>query len=447
MSANRIAVLTCAVTLLVAPGYSRAADMEKLVTGATFEVESGVALYPTRYHPTDKRVIDDTFAEGYARVSAKSQANVNESVVLGYDVYGIYSTIHGQYKQGFSWPSETNIYPSYYDFNTLFLRWEGKNVEVTMGKDKLEVGLAELYSPANRFGRSDYSNPLHIRSLGVWQLGAKAFIGSDTLAFHFTPFEQHGYLPQGASRWVGESSDSSFYRLLLASNAVIEERWQPSKTQRFGYLLHYKGVAQGLDYFAALHHGPSNYAVLRERQRTLFRPPIYWKEFPIANTATLGLAKTIGSWKLFDEALYQDTMHGKDQDFVKNVVGFSYKDTDVAEVLGLEEIEPVFSFATDGATRDVYRRDYVRDSEGGRRFESSLLGRIRFRQNDNWTYFVDGAYTFTDEDNSVGVGLEYKPDDNTTLTASARKFDGVKDSQLGRYRLNNYFEFTITRKF
>lgn len=417
--------------------------LTQILDNASYELESYLSWFPQDYVDSNAHHRDDTAGEWWNRFFMKSDLELSDTEFLTFSWNATYSTLEGENKGFLRSPGDRAFQPAYVDLETLYVTHEADDYEIVVGKDLVSTGVAELFSPANRFGMSNGANPQHADDMGVWQTRIDYFLDEDTLSFHVMPFEEHAPLPNLGSRWLGSSADAAFYSLDLDTTLPIDEHFHRRRPKNWGYLLHYRGVREGYDFFGVAHHGPSPYAVLRNDVAKLQLHRVY----PMATTVGGGVSTVSGAWKYYGEGALQLTDFNRDQSFLKYVLGVNYRETEWANALGLDEIQPYVEYAGEIVVNEQSSRNYDVNSYNSRPSKDTFLGRLEIKQDDEISYAIAGTYNFTDKDYTMSLGAQYKPNDNLTWRIGGAMFGGATDTQLGRWRRNDYVEVGLTYKF
>lgn len=413
-----------------------------LLANASYQAEAAAAVFPRNY-TRDARDVHDPLAEAWTRISASSDAELAEGVLFRLSAFAVISTVDEEYNGIFAQPENDRSYARHLDFSELSLTYEADDFEATIGKAPIAVGLSTLYSPANRYTTYEAVSPQHTQNLGAWRFGGTYYLEDDAASLYVLPFETRSPTPPVVSRWFGDSFDSAFFSGDLPDGSFVSERFRSPRLDDWGVLAVYNGVGEGLDYFLSAHYGPSVYPVLRVEL-----PGLLIKENPTAVTLAAGFTTTVESWEFHGEAAYQDTHANRDQDFLKYVAGFAYRETDeLAPLLGLEEIMPIFEWAREWVSTRQDASNYLIDSSLARPFVNSFIARVLLKRDDELSYLIAGTRNNREKDWGALLGVEFKPDDNLTLTASAAGFWGENSTQLGRWRRNNFLQVGFKRKF
>lgn len=389
---------------------------------------------------------DDTF-HLFGRLAMESNANLTESLMLNYDLYVAGSTQSDEYDGVFREPGTEDRNAAVLDFTNLYLSYSSDVFEATIGKKTIETGFAELYSPTNRFGLVNGLRPMDPVSIGVWHAGFDYLIADDSISFKVAPFHEKSLIPLDGSRWQGSSGDGDLISLpagILPGSVTFEDTFYDESPENWSYLLQYQAVRESYDFFVLLHYGPAVYTVL---QGDPTNPTNYFKIDPMAWSFGGGYSRVMEEWKVYLEAIVQLTEDGEDDDFVKYTVGVSYRETEFANRLGLDEITPVIEFNGDETIEDQDAPGFVSSSVDSRPFQNTLSARLGFQYNDDWSSSIGGVYDFSEEDWTFGVGLEHSPTDNMKIKLTATLIDGDPDTQFGRFKDNDNITCSLEYKF
>jgi hypothetical protein len=197
-----------------------------------------------------------------------------------------------------------------------------------------------------------------------------------------------------------------------------------------------------MDYFVTAHYGRAGFPTIQNPVGNEFTT-----ETPAAVTFSGGAAATKGAWEVHGESLYQLTDADADQDVVKYVIGTSYRDTALAERIGLQEIIPIVEYAGEWVTDSQDSPGLSINSEEARPFRNSLLFKVDLMPNDKITCTIGGIQNFSTDDYANSLSLEYKPNYNLTFRVAAVMFDGKTDAPLGRWERNDHMVFRVKRTF
>lgn len=98
-------------------------------------------------------------------------------------------------------------------------------------------------------------------------------------------------------------------------------------------------TATGVDYFVSGYHRPSPYPVLKAPPARQMNS--YDKVYPRVSIASAGAALTEGNWKFYAEGMGYWATDDRDDDVSRILIGAKYRETRLANSLGLDEITPV----------------------------------------------------------------------------------------------------------
>ncbi len=443
----RRSILASVVAAVVAAPTASASPFRELFENATYEAQA-YSAYFTSVIQNQSRAIDDKRLQLWSRFTVETSAAITDELYLDLSAQAVGTNQQDERRGFFTPPGNERPEGRWLDVAEAFLTFEQDDYTITLGKAPMEIGLSTLYSPTDRFEFVDGVNPLHIEGFGVWQGRIDYYFDEDTVSFYVFPWEDRNMSPTGESRWMGSSGDGAFFSITLPGlvagiPTTITERYRDITPANFAHLLKYAGVREGFDFFVAGHLGPSIYPVLR----TTGLPNTFDKETPWAFSPMAGVAATIGAWEVHGETIMQQTFANNDQDFIKYVVGISYRETELANAIGFEEFNPVIEFSQDLVTRPQESRTYIADSSSARPHRESILYRIDLRQSDEWSYRFGGSHNFRDHDSAYAGEIEYKPNDNLTIKLMALFYAGPDDTQFGRWRRNDNIELGIIHNF
>ncbi|MBI4597819.1 MAG: hypothetical protein HY737_05405 [Candidatus Omnitrophica bacterium] len=424
--------------------------LKDFVKGATYTVDIFTSFFPQTFVSSPDLIVDDKAVIFWTKALAKSQATLADGLMLKLALYTAYSGFHDEFRGVFASPDSEKPYARYVDFKEASLRYTADRFALLLGRAPITVSLSTLHSPANRYRVLNLTNPMHPDDLGAWQTSLDWFLGDNTLRFSILPFEERSTSPFRSSRWVGESgenfsttsSSSSSGGGATGLTAPEGANVRTVFRNRPGFLLKYTGVATSLDYFLTAHYGPGQFQTIQNPSENEFS-----LEIPSAVTLSAGAAKTQGGLELHGESLYQMTDENADQNFVRYVIGATYRETAWAERIGFDEISPVVEYAGEWVTGQQDNAGTPVNSSQARPFRNSLLFRVDVIPTDKLTFRVGGVRNFTTGDYTQIFALEYKPNYNLTWKAQAAVFGGAADTAFGRWNRNDYFEVGLTRTF
>jgi len=419
----------------------RPSFLSNLTADADYTLELFSAWFPQHH---SSATVDDSDFEIWSRITMDSVIDMNDDWTFNYSLYAGYSSQRAEMDQLTQNQFDRNLSPSYIDFNSISVSTYGDDTAVSLGKEIIELGYSEIYSPVNVFGRENLSNPMHVKHVGVWQVAGEYYIEDDTFSGTIMPVEQQSYTPPDTSRWLGDTPNYNFYDLGIPTTASTSNNYHEFAPKNFGYLLKYDAARDGYDYFVSLYHGPSPYFVLTG---TSLLGTEFGIERPLVTAPAVGITSTIDEWALYGEAIFQLASGDKDQDFLKYVMGASYRESEFANMLGLDEIKPIIEYAGEAVTDKQTAGGYLDDSSGGRPNRDSLLVQLEVQHTDDLTYVFGYTKNFRDKDYSYALGGEYRLNDSLALRASAIMFGGDENTHLGRWRRNDNVEIGLIYQF
>ena len=393
-------------------------------------------------------VVDDSKSAFLGRLKVESSAVLNDRWSFNASLLLQGSTYEDDLRGVFARPGTNERKGRILELKEAYLTFEEDEYDISLGKSLNAVGLSELFSPANRFGLVDAIHPMYLEELGVWKATFNYYVEDDSISYSLMPFHERSPRPDGRSRWLGSSGDSTFFELDPElgidpeGNPQLEDEFRSSTDlESWGHLLQYNAVREGFDYFGLVHYGPTLYSVVKKEGG------IDKKYNPLAVTLAAGLAKTVEEWKLYAEAAYQNTLKSEDEDFVKYVLGVSYRETEFAEKVGLEEISPIIEYAGEIVTNPQLADNFTVNSKKSRPGRNTLFLRVDFRRNDKWTGVFAVAHNIPTRDNFLTGLIQYSYSDNLKFNLERRMFSGRDDTQFGRWEANDYIGLNTEYKF
>ncbi|MFZ2726752.1 MAG: hypothetical protein WAX77_10915 [Methylococcaceae bacterium] len=423
---------------LISPAvFAKDNPLVRLFNNAEYELNSAVTGY---FNKVASSQADNHTMAFNSRLTAKSKVSVSDTMSFGMELYANYSTQKQEYYGAFSSPDNTLRQAPIIDFNSAWLRYANDNVELSAGKDCVQTGLSEIYSPVDIFGRFNLVNPSQMYRLGVWQAGLKYFINDDTLSFKILPVTQRNSIPSQYSRWLGNTNAPEFSA--LANTYQIEEQNLSVNIENMGYLLNYKGSRAGYDFFGLLYHGASIYPTLNYSNN----PTQLIKNESLATAISGGVMKVIEEWKFYGEAIYQRPDNNQDDSFIRYSIGVSYSDSQLANALGFNQINTTLQWSGDETVETSTLLNLALSSKQARPFSNTVLAKIEIEQNNEWGYFFSAIQNVAGDATFI-AGAQYKPSDNLSLRLESGFFDGSENSIFGRWQDNDFLRLRTIYKF
>lgn len=441
-------VLVAAITMC---GDARAGEgdgfLGGLIGGATYELTTTGAAFP-KTTPNPGRMEHDRY-ESWTHLTVTGKEFIGDNWAFDARLESVVSSYQGEEQGGLSLPGSRSGQGRYLDVSQLSLTYLGDAGEVLIGKAGLDFGLAEIYSPTDLYNRSNLSNPLHAVDHGVWQIRGDLYFGSDRMTAIALPVEEAAPSVPDRSRWKGRSGDSSFSSLNISGvpsgvRLKTEDDYRGSHPTEWGYLLRYQGVGEGVDYFVSGYTGPSPYPVLKTQSLLDGR---FTKERPQVSIASGGVAVTEGGWKLYGEGVSYWATAGKDDTFLRGLVGVKYRETEWANWLGMEEISPVLEYVNEWIHREQTNTSYGASSRTARPNPSNLMANLEFKVDSQWSFGGGYNRNMRADDETRSMFVKYQPKDSLSLLLSGTDFRGRSETQFGRYTDNDVIELSLTYKF
>jgi len=429
------------ISLSINAPYLVAEDVKHPVIKWFNEIEYELDLSVTGYfHKPTAPQVDQDVANFLGRFSMQSTTWLNDQWSVGFNLYTAYSTQENEYSGAFRGLNHAISQPRYVDFDTAWIRYEADDFSLLLGKEYIETGLAELYSPIDRFGLFNISNPGQAYSMGVWHLSMDYFIEDDTLSFKIMPIYDKSLFPNEQSRWVGSTNDPEFTQLIQAYD--IEDDYRGIELSNISYLLEYKGSRAGYDFLASVHYGVALYPTLQLGSLVNQRRKVE----PLATSFAVSVLKVIDQWTVYGEAIYQHSNNHQDENFIRYALGASYVNYDLANFLHLNQIKTTVQWSGDETIDAADSRIVDTSSQYARPFRNTVLTRIEFEHNAKWRSVFSSVYNIQ-SDYVLFAGIQYDPTDNLSLHLEAAFFEGFSETDFGRWQDNDYLKFRTIYKF
>ena len=419
----------------------------RILQAVDFELESYLDAYWS--DPTNSRA-SETSLLWWNRLSGSAQLQLFDRLSADVAAY-VSGTLPNQLRGAFTYPGEETTTAPFVDVTTFALRYEQDAFDILLGKAPVDLGVARLFSPSDRFNRTNINNPLHSFDLGRWQATVNAYWPSDTMSFSILPFDERDLEPPSDSRWLGPSGDSAFFDLadvtlpaglVLPPGLRIEDEYRSRRPEDWGYLVSYQAVREGYDFYAAAHYGPGAYPTIEATvvpgPTPLTPAAIRLVETRTDSASVLGgVTATFGQWNLYGEGVYQRSFGDGDQSFLKLTGGVTYNADDLAEALDLYGVTITAEYSHDVVTHALSTGDLRASSAGARPFPTSVLGEIRVELDADLELYTETAVNLDEGDHILLFGFDYNYTDDLEFVGQLQLFGGPLNTQFGRFRDND----------
>ena len=158
-------------------------------------------------------VVDDSKSAFLGRLKVESSAVLNDRWSFSTSLLLQGSTYEDDLRGVFARPGTNERKGRILELKEAYLTFEEDEYDISLGKSLNAVGLSELFSPANRFGLVDAIHPMYLEELGVWKATFNYYVEDDSISYSLMPFHERSPRPDGRSRWLGSSGDSTFFEL------------------------------------------------------------------------------------------------------------------------------------------------------------------------------------------------------------------------------------------
>jgi hypothetical protein len=240
---------------------------------------------------------------------------------------------------------------------------------------------------------------------------------------------------------LGSSSDSDLF--FTSTNLV--KQYRSSAPDQWSAVVEYKGSREGYDFTVGASRGMSPYPVVKTEVVGLTRTD--YKQNPTTHNVFGGINITDDNILYYGELLIQDALQGKDDDFAHLVTGITYKETDWASRIGLDEVTPTIEYSREKIFNDQKHGAYTVASEGARLFRNTLTLDLKLVYDSDYTLRMGTKRNLKYHDYLNNMNFEYKHNDNTYFYLNGYMFGGAKDTQFGRWSENDVVSVGYLKKF
>jgi len=343
------------------------------------------------------------------------------------------------------------------ELHELYLRVYLDAVDLTFGKMVFKNGISPGYSPADKYGPSDDTDPLDSRDLGFWLAQADLALKGVTITGALFPVYQPSILPCDRSRWMNMDGTAS-------SSSGLPAELQPRITRagvpdvsadNLAYFLRARGTLGGWGLFASAYYGLSSQEVFRGTPRLVNVPvpgggvvptivPDLDGEIGRVWNAVGGFSTTRGKLELHGEAIYSHSLGSKDDDFVTYGIGCSYNLDDLVNRIHLDKLKLFVDYAGESVTRERSAKGYVASSRdtrfGGKDFyigDDDLIAGIQVAATEDLEVTLLALKQLAKDGLYLGLKGTYRFGDKLSLAAGYDRFDGSAQGFLGRWDSND----------
>ncbi len=415
----------------------------------TFQWQAFVDAYVQSPAPTTGRPVDTRNPNLWSRLQVKHDRLLSEQFRFEGHA-SLLTTAPNIFQRNATGVNELAPMPARLDLTRLSLRYDGDSTSFLIGKADLSMGVAELYSPVDVFEQFNSSSLMHRYRSGAWQATmAWRASDSDEIKVSLLPFNGRAAVLPEDSRWRTAVGTDPIFDIAAATR----EQYASTNAVNTGKLVRYSATREGYDWFLGAYQGRAPYVNLR---RTITLTGVFPLITTSVNTAYVvprshavfgGITRTAGSLGMYGEAIYQRTKGGQDENYLRYVVGITYRETQFANRMGWEEITPVLEYAgekADGA-QDVTL--YPATSAATRPYRNALLARLKFKLDANWKTFVGMSRNVHSHDWVGMAGFESRFSDDLSFFGQATFLGGAEGTQFGRWRRNDNLSLGFDFRF
>ncbi|MFB6355777.1 MAG: hypothetical protein ABEJ65_04610 [bacterium] len=366
-----------------------------------------------------------------SNLSFESRLRIGDHTIFG-SAWGEWSNLSSAYDQKSPIDTDRSKTRNYLHLNQLYHKYSFENSDLKTGKQKIQTGVASLFSPMNRYNRGDLVDPVHPRNEGIWAAGWLWYYGKNRIRIYWMPVFEPARNPPNESRWsVGQSSGGSFNTNFMNLGGNVSERFPSTKPEDWQYLVDYKRTIAGWDLFGLLSHNQFGSIVEDEPGSAVKK-----KYFEVLTVAG-GFSTTYEGWKFYQELLYQYPYDREDDRFYKGVTGIEYKWSYGAQLLGLNSTKLTLEKAYEEVDKKPDNSDLIHSTRESRPGRRNILLRFTGETVDESRYIFSMDLNRDKGTKSYLGGYRTDLTNNIQLTTWAEVFTATSSSDLEDWEDND----------
>lgn len=312
------------------------------------------------------------------------------------------------------------------ELNELYFLNSWDNVDLSVGKKVFKMGVANIYSPADRVTPKDLYDPLNHKDLGNYMINPDLYIGGVTIRYALVPF----FLPTKAPRLQNRVSSD-----VIPDEAKADPNYPDAELKYFQNVLQIKGTSLGWDWFLGFLYGPTQYATYRENIDIDTGTPTnstveYFEEYPKVFISTFGYSTTFGKVGHYAEVLSQNAEGGQDDEFINYVLGLNYTISEWSKFLFLEQIKIIYEFSREKMQKAQYAASFIHSSTDSRTHKHAHLGRIDLEYSPTFSLNYSFDFDLLRDSKLQIYGWEWKPADGHRVRFNYETFEGSSETVL-----------------
>lgn len=323
------------------------------------------------------------------------------------------------------------------EVNEIFALLYYDTFDVTLGKKIFHNGLAPLYSPADKYGPSDFYDPVYWKKLGSWQATVDYYLSNDlTLTAVFFPVYQPSKIPREGSRWLLNSVDYDFPGGQAGLIPLdIREEIPEVEPENFSYLMRMKAIVGGWDLFVSAYQGLNPLYVQKAEQ--IGSATVITKEVVDVFNLSAGFSTTYKSWEFHGEAYYSHAPDDNDDEYVNYVAGFSYTIPAIASLLRSNDFKIYADYTREHVFSEQSAPGYIQSSKESRFGSNDLITRIAIDVNDDWDVTLFTAMQLKEDATFMQLEVKHEIKSDLFGVVTLETFSGSEDSFYGRWSEND----------
>jgi len=428
------------IVLLTSFLYAEEDDDEELV------IDFEYSAFTNAYSNADISGKSYSKYEFFNILEMKNKTELTDELQVDTSVIAMYMTENDNQKGVITRPNNEDNDVRYIDISKLYFTYFLEDMDLYLGKKSKKIGLSEIYSPSDIFGKSIVTPPQHPTEMGALMLGGDYYLEDDTIGFYIFPTNTNYGMPDTNSRWL-QGGDYNFYSTsdgdpIIDTDAIIENEDTNSNIRNWAFLLQYSGILDSIEYYTYISRKKSLSPILKQESKLL-----YVKEYPVSTYIGAGLLNVVKENKYYLDFVYQDTMNDMDQDFIKYNLGMKHRETEYASELNLDEIAIILEYSNEIITNDNISSSVYQDSEYARINKNNLTFSTHFIKDSQLSFLYLVNYSIDEYDSFQNFTFKYNHTDNQTFYLSYYAYSGDSDTHFGRWRKNNNLELGFKYKF
>jgi hypothetical protein len=406
----------------------------------------------------------------YANLNVDTMLNVNHDFDLKIDLFMQHGTEEDHYILENPFDLDDDIRARNFDFTQLYLKKSIGDLDMVLGKQRIDAAVNTLYSPINRISPVDATHPHDPRYLGVPQAVWTYYKEKSTTEFHFIPFYQESKPPGPGSRWATSSSATTsgasgavaipsevsgfqFPGVQIPANFDVAASSSLDSTSASdeidnisrrpelpNFFFREKLVIDSFDCYANLYYGflPNNSLAadgftLRKSHARGYMP-------------SLAVATVLGKFEVHGELLAQIPEARTDDTYLNPALGFEYDLNNLTQIEMINSAKFMLDYSYEWVVEIQNNNDFPIRTDKSRPGRNNIFAFWNVEIGKHRPYY-GLTFSLKDQDYSQRVGYEYKYGDGLSFELNYQWFDGPPETLFGQWHYNNILTGQLIKKF